>query len=811
MVSALPLASRAIAQEGQATAALTPDMAALSGLPFEAAGGAVSRAAIVDALSNQTLYLETFINGVDSDTISPYRLVGGALYADPLELQQLGFRIDPSWIDKGGLIPLSNLPGLLYRLDTLKQTVEITVDAAQLEGHRYDASAATLRPTVSPGVVLNYDAYGQHGYASDGGVTRSTNQLSGLLDLRAFAPAGTFTQTGLLRRADPEPLGFQPNVRLDTTLFHSDAERLDTWRAGDVISGASLAWVTPVRLGGLQWQRNFALQPNLVTFPLPTVSGSAAVPSSVDVLVNNVHQYSRPVEPGPFQIDNVPVITGQGEIQVVVRDALGREQLTTLPFYAAPSLLRPGWLDWSLETGYLRRNYAVESNDYEHRAAALGSVRAGVTDWLTLEGHGEGTSGLGNGGVGAAMRLGLLGVLSTSVAGSSADAQRGTQWSAAYQWSKRGIGFNASTRRASSGYRTLAEFQSGAPPARETTQASVSGAVGNGGLSLGYVAVQGASLLATSGATSSSTRLATVAYTTTLFGQWSLQTSVFRQLGDQSGNGGTVGLAWFFGNRTSVSTAAQYRQGTGTSASLQASQSLPAEGTGEGWRMQGQSGAQRTGSVAAGYRFDAATAEIGASDDSSNTTAFASLRGAMVSMDYRHWPMLTNPIRDSFALVDTVMPHVTVFHENRAVGRSDAEGLLLIPNLTAQTRNQLSIDPRDVPLDAEIGAINDLAVPLDRSGVFVKFPVAIANSATVILQDGEGKPLPVGAAVTVNGNPADTFTVGYDGQAYVKHLTAHSTLDVDTGAGRCEAELDYAWRAGVAQQIGPLTCKAGKS
>ncbi|NEV03151.1 hypothetical protein, partial [Bradyrhizobium uaiense] len=40
--------------------------------------------------------------------------------------------------------------------------------------------------------------------------------------------------------------------------------------------------------GGLQAQRDFALRPDLITAPLATIGGSAAVPSTVDVYVNNI-------------------------------------------------------------------------------------------------------------------------------------------------------------------------------------------------------------------------------------------------------------------------------------------------------------------------------------------------------------------------------------------------------------------------------------------------------------------------------------------------------------------------------------------
>lgn len=772
---------------------------ALGNLPLETSG-VLAQGALESAVANQALYLQTFVNGVDSGFISPYRLIGGSLYADAAELRQMGFAIDESSVGPNGLLELAHIPGLVYRLDTLRQVVEITVGAEQLQAHRYDASVASLRPSVSPGVVLNYDTYAQQTRTTSGTADERSELYSGLLDLRAFGSAGTLIQTGLFRRADPQPSGFEPALRLDTTLFRSDPERLDTWRAGDLISGGSLAWVTPVRLGGLQWQRNFRLQPNLVTFPVPTLSGSAAVPSTVDVLVNNIQQYSRPVAPGPFVIDNMPVITGQGEIRVVVRDALGREQVTTLPFYAAPTLLRPGLVDFSIEGGYLRRNYAIESDDYDHQLAGLGSMRTGLTDWLTIENHIEGTDGLVNGGAGGVFRVGLWGVLSASVAQSFASGASGGRWGAGYHWSSGRLGLTASTQRASSRHQTLANYQSGAPATREVSQASLSTAVGGGGLSLGYVAVRGGGVAGPG----SETRVGTASYSLALRGKWAASTSLFREFSGDRATGASVGLAYFFGGRASASVAAQYREHQETTANVQAGRSLPAEGTGAGWRLQGTSGDAASAALSAGYRLASATVEAGAADNGDADSAFAALRGAVVGMDYRRWPMLTNSIQDSFALVDTGVPNVAVLHENRLVGRSNADSLLLIPSLTAQSRNQISIDARDVPLDAEVGSVREVAVPLDRSGVLVKFPVARAEHALVVLHTATGAPVPAGAVVTLNGD--ETFLVGYDGQAYLKRLAARNALQVNWGAGQCRVEFEFRAVAGAQQQIGPLHC-----
>jgi outer membrane usher protein len=801
--AACGLLAAAVCVGAQAAEQERTEVAELGAVALEA-GGILSRAALDAAVANQTLYLQTFLNGVDTRLISPYRLIGGALYGDAAELRQIGFGIDEEVVGAGGLVELTRIPGLVYRLDALRQVVEITVGAEQLQERRYDASTASPRASVSPGAVLNYEAFAQRTDTETGLAEQRTELYSGFLDLRAFAPMGTLLQTGLFRSADPEPADFEPALRLDTTLFHSDADRLDTWRAGDVISGAGLSWVSPVRLGGLQWQRNFRLQPNLVTFPLPTIAGSSAVPSTVDILVNNVQTYSRPVEPGPFVIDNMPVMTGQGEIRVVVKDALGREQVSTLPFYASSSLLRPGLLDYSIEAGYLRRNYALESNDYADQPAALASLRTGLTDWFTLESHAEGTAGLFNGGIGGVARLGLAGVLSGSVASSTASGSGGQQWTAAYQWTSRHLGFAASTQQATGGYQTLASLDAGVAPTRAVSQVSASTTVAGGGLSVAYVAVRGSTLLsASTAAGDQETRLGTVSYSLALRGRWAAYVSLFREFSGDETAGATAGLSHFFGGRTSASLGVQYREGQDAAATVQATQSLPAEGTGPGWRLQGTGGATQSAALSAGYRYPVATFETGVADNGDASSAFASLRGAIVGMDLHRKPLLTNAVHDAFALVDTVMPDVNVLYENRPVGRSNADGLLLIPHLTAQSRNQISIDARDLPLSAEVAAVKEIAVPVDRSGVFVQFPVKQVDSALVVLRTADGKAVPPGATATLNGQ---AFIVGYDGQAYLRNVGPRNWLDVDWGDGSCRVQFEYHAPAEGLPTIGPLRC-----
>src|SRR6185295_4742366 len=140
----------------------------------------------------------------------------------------------------------------------------------------------------------------------------------------------------------------------------------------------------PVRFAGIQYARNFAVQPGYITMPLPGVSGSAAIPSVVDVYVNSTLQGQQQVSPGPFELRNVPVPSGGGRVQLVIHDLLGREIVSEQSYYASAQLLRGGLHDFSWEAGFLREAFGRRSNRYGSFFAST-THRYGFSDRMTGE------------------------------------------------------------------------------------------------------------------------------------------------------------------------------------------------------------------------------------------------------------------------------------------------------------------------------------------------------------------------------------------------------------------------------------------
>ncbi len=124
-------------------------------------------------------------------------------------------------------------------------------------------------------------------------------------------------------------------------------------------------------------------------------------------------------------------------------------------------------------------------------------------------------------------------------------------------------------------------------------------------------------------------------------------------------------------------------------------------------------------------------------------TARASLNGSVELIDGR--PAVSRRLGRAFGIV-ALSGHadVTVYLENREVGRTNQDGYVFLPRLDPNQENRIRIWSEDLPLDTEIETEEMAAVPNDRSGVKVAINVQANRSALATLLDAKGVPLPAG-------------------------------------------------------------------
>lgn len=805
------------------------DIALAQGTPPAASARAVS-----SVLHDRNLQLEVFINGASTNLIGAFRqLADGSLATTPEELLAVGLKPAEGALDGGGLIHLDRLTGISYRIDEAGQRLFVTAADEARPPHIINArpgpDEATPEPQRSYGGGLDYTLYA----SSDASACCEAAAFPGLsaaFDGRLFSPYGILSQSftastaptefGTLAMLDPGNL-----TRLETTWAYSDRDRLITYRAGDTISGG-LSWTRPVWLGGLQIERNFALRPDLVTMPTPTVSGSAAVPSTLDLYTQNVKTFTSAMPAGPYEITNLPITTGAGTARVVLRDAVGRETVETLPFFASNQLLKEGLYNFSAEVGFPRRYYGIESNNYDDRLMGSGSVRYGLADWLTLEGHAEGGEDLANGGAGAVFPLGAVGAASFALAGSSAAGATGGQVSASLEMGYWGVSFYARTQRTFGDYEDIASvtanffpspnqpvpiyagvapFTARPPKAIDQISLGVPLRFDASSLNLSFTDVESA--------LGDRDRIIGLSYNRPFFHNSTLFASAFSSVDNKDSFGIFAGISIPFGGNISSSMGVESGpKGAGITADI--SKSEQQEVGSYGWHVRdaespiaespisGSLPADRSAGLS--YRAPFARLEAGVQQYDNDLHATAAIDGSIAFLDGAVF--FANRIDDAFAVVDAGAPNVAVQYENRPVGES--QGLLLVPYLNSYQKNKISIDPKDLPIDAEVPTTRDIVVPADRSGVVVKFGVKETSQAALItFVDRTGKPLAVGAQGRLEGS-GQGFVIGYDGQAYISGLAAHNLVTIERPDGSsCRAEFSYTPRRGEQVTINNVVCR----
>jgi outer membrane usher protein len=813
------------------------------------AAAPVLRTQAADALNAPGLLLDVVVNGRPTHAVGDFTERGGKLYATRRDLETFGlkFPTGPAAPAPDSEVALDSLKGVVVRLDRRTQTIYFIIASAALMptllSARDQGSPSSLPIESGLGAVLNYDLVST--------LTQGKLLSEAQLDARVFTPWGVADSSMLATNAASATMA--PFVRLDTNVTHIDPEALIQYRAGDIIEGG-LSWTRPVRLGGLQASTDFATRPDLVTFPVPSIAGEVAVPSSVDVLVNGVRILSRPVPPGPFDINQLPVVTGAANVSIIVRNAAGQQTMQTLPLYVSRLLLKPGLSDLSLEAGPVRLNYGTESDDYRGPAASV-TYRRGLLPWLTLEGHaeasvGESYQGLKTGaggmaGAGAVIGLGRLGVASADVAGSSFGERTGGLVYAGIERTARLFSLSGSIQLADAGFADLASVY-GDPVPLVQARASLGMSVPVvGAFGVAYVLIRRPASRVQADETdlanpalqtpyqsgivplapASKTSLLSMSYSRALFGgRISVYLSAFHDFAEASAYGLTAGVSIPIGARNAIAVGGNAGAGSAY-GSVQATRSASAVGQ-TGLQLYDSVGQPERQMATATYRAPWGLIDAGIDRTAGTTSWRADLQGALAAADGSLFA--SNTIADSFAVIDTGgTPQVGVLQENRPVGHTDSSGELLVPGLRAFDTNRLGIDPNNVPFDATVGQTEKLVRPQDRSGVIVRFPIKASHGALVRLQDAAKKPLALGSVARLQtstqgagtkgagtakssakaGGHQGEVVVGYDGEVFLTGLGPDNTLVVTPPQGpACTARFRYKPVAGTLPDIGPVRC-----
>ena len=677
---------------------------------------------------------------------------------------------------------LDTEPGARVVFDEATLTAEVTLPpAAFLASETRVAGPEIPRVTPGFGAFVNYDFFSEQ--------TSSSDVLGLLAETGVFTGKGVLTSS-LLGQHDDRQRGV---VRLDTTWTTDFPAHTTTLRVGDAIS-ASGAWGRSVRFGGIQFGTNFATQPTLVTTPMLSAQGDAVVPSTVDVFVNGQPVASQQVPPGPFTIDHVPAITGAGQMQVVVTDALGRQQVIAQPYYTGPMLLRGGLSEYSVELGAIRRDYGAESNRYGTLVAA-GTWRHGFSDTLTGELHFEGSAdGPRAVGIDAAWQVGSLGVLSATAA-AGGDDEFGWLGGVGFERSSDRMNVFARTQFASRGFAQLGDsIEQRRPQSRSFGGVGFNlGRAGSLQLAYGRQSFWDAPSEDTLG----------ISHSVTVGAYGFLSLIASQRFGEDDGLELFANWTMPFGERKTAAVALQHSGGDAPGDGFEAVASLQKNlppGSGVGYRMLVSS--DNDGQAGYSLQGRAGMIEVDVARRNGEDGWRAEATGALAITSAGIMP--TRRLDRSFAVVKVAdYAGLTVYVENQPIGRTDAHGRVLLDSLRAYERNNVSIDPQQLPLDATLVTASMDVTPGYRSGPVVSFPVEHASPATFRLVLADGTPVPPGAQVTVAGRSAP---VAMQGLVYLENAAGRHHAVAEWADRRCSFELARPEDAGPVPDLGTIAC-----
>ena len=676
-------------------------------------------------------------------------------------------------------------------IDEAKQSVNIHAPANAFLPTQFTAESR-VGPTLTPaatGAFLNYQLSAQH-------VTDNT--LSGAFtELGIFSRAGVLTNSSVMRSqsATSNQASTTRWYRLDTTFTHDFPSRIERLTIGDSITNSG-SWGSAVRFGGISWGKDFSLRPDLVTTPLLTASGTAVVPSTVDVFVNNQKVTSQVIPPGPFIIDRLPAITGSGQISMVVRDALGREQILTQSFYSSLSLLAPGLSQYQINVGRIRNNYAQESNDYGNWVGEV-TYRRGINSVLTIEGHAEELQHFGHAvGLNIAAGIGNYGIINVLGAGSGGNGMSGTLVGAGIEsrWSK--LNFVVSSKLASRDYRQITNA-GGYQQFKQRDLAQV-------GLSLNRAGSLAAAYVHDSYYELPAQRNLSLTYNALVGHQISLSLVASRLMSaGSSSNSYFLTFTMPLGSYRTASLSANGGSGSGAPpnevyASLV--QSAPA-GNGYGYRLSASTAknynADGRVQTAAGDLDAQVVRQQGVSGQSIYWSGAATLLGGEFDV--------TRTVFDSFSLIDVdSLADVPVYVDHQLVTHTDKHGRALLHYLLPYQPNRINIEPTELPLDTQIDSRTLVIVPGYRSGVVAHFPVSHIRAATFRLVTDSKLPVPTGAQVRFNGK---VFPVAFDGVTYVTGYDHGMAGRVSWIGGACEFRVQPPPQNDPQPDLGDIKCR----
>jgi len=526
------------------------------------------------------------------------------------------------------------------------------------------------------------------------------------------------------------------NIRLLTTVRTDSRETLRTLFLGDAPAVSGILGSSEI-VGGVTLTKNYNIDPYLIRFPSLTLGGAITTPSEVNLYVNGFLTRRERLDPGEFQLKNVPAIVGLGNADIVIKDAFGREHVISKEFYYSDRLLEKGLHEYSYSIGFRREDFGTKSFSYGN-PAILAFHNYGFTERLKGGFALEASDETINAGPTASLLISKIGVVDAVFAASNSDGKTGFGSYLNYSFLSPFFNANLSVRSLTRNYSNLM-----LSPSEDKVSFELGGVAGwthrlYGSLSLAYSFSQMHVGHDVKQYAASYNKILT--RNLTFF-------SITSRREDAEGTNDQIflGLNVYFGKGISANLNYTAKEGDGiTAVGLQ--KNLP-PGPGFGFNANVETRRDDTnmyGGVQ--YQNEYGIYGIRAQKIEEHEDFIFSAAGGIGYIDGSFF--VSRPIMDAFAKVNVDgIEGIRVYAFGNEIGKTDKKGNVIVPDIHSFIDNRIDIENRDVPINYNIPTLTQyISLPF-RGGSLVKFDVTKIQGIIgriFVIEDGMKKPLEAG-------------------------------------------------------------------
>ena len=524
-------------------------------------------------------------------------------------------------------------------------------------------------------------------------------------------------------------------VRLMSSVTRDDRENLNRLVMGDFLT-PSRDFGGSVNIGGISFSKAYGLNPGFVRFPTQSVNGTVALPSELEVYLDGQRIRTERLSPGNFKLQDIVAYGGSRNVQLLLRDAFGRVEQLNYSVYFSDQPLQEGLHEYSYNFGAFRRQYGLQSNNYGPAAFTM-FHRYGFSNSLTMGWRADVTKDFVNTGPTMTAVLGNYGVINLAAAASDFSGSKGYAAQGSYIYDSKNWAVSFFARHDSSRYASLADPVTFSNRKYEANLSGTYRLQKNASISASrgvFTSRQSVTALTTQNQLPSFLALGnrsvtSLAYNTpfeALRAQFTATVSRIKENALPARNELFIGLNFLLDG--SYSAATSYRADrSGHSESVRFSRGLPVgEGFGYdlavdqssagGSSQQFRSSAQYNAPAAA-FRFE--RGHFYDQGQKSSDQRF-SIAGGVVTAGGEFG--FSRPVTSSYAIVKIGEEKgVAVLVEGQKAGVTNSRGIIVLPNLSANYENSISIDSDALPLNLSLNTTLKKVTPAPRSGVFVDF------------------------------------------------------------------------------------------